>query len=436
MKARQATARPRVVSLFSGAGGLDLGLERAGFQVLAQVELDRDCAETLRLNSRRRTQKPAVMETTVGAVDAAELMATLGLRVGELELLAGGPPCQAFTTTGRRRALQDERGSVVNDYLRLLRGLSPQYFLMENVTGFFSAALRHRALVERGPGNPPLGPEEKKGSVFTWFLSELLAAGYTVCWGVLDAVDFGVPQFRQRAFLIGSRSERPVFLPPATHFDDPSVSEGARWRTLADAFAGLEDDAPLIQPLSEFKTSVFRHVPAGANWRSLSPELREQTMGRAFLAEGGKGGWWRRLAWDRPSPTILTMPDHSSTGLIHPEETRCLTVRECARCQTFPDTWRFAGSSRSQYRQIGNAVPVALAWQLSLQVKRHMEGCPLAVPGPPVWRQASANQRLGTWGWAMPRNGKPEMHVLNRRDDHVFLGEPAQLRLTEVAAQG
>lgn len=417
-----------MVSLFSGAGGLDLGLELAGFTTLAHIEADADCMDTLAMNEARRRRRSLLLHRLIGDVDARSLMSQLYLRPGGLDLLAGGPPCQAFTTTGRRRALLDERGSVVRDYLRLLRALRPRYFLMENVTGFFSAALVHRPLAERSKDHAPLSPSEMKGSVLRWFLGELTGAGYTVSWGVLDAVDFGVPQFRQRAVLIGTLDRRPVFLPRPTHRQSDDRNDPRRWRTLADALKDLHDDEPRIQRLSDFKVSVFQHVPPGGNWRSLPPALRRRTMGRAFHAEGGKSGWWRRLAWDRPSPTILTMPDHSSTGLIHPTETRCLSLRESARCQTFPDSWVFAGSTRSQYRQVGNAVPVQLARQLGLHVLRHMRGVYESAPPPPVWRQASANQRLGTWGWVLPGELP---YVLNRRADHVLLDdEPQQAELS------
>jgi DNA (cytosine-5)-methyltransferase 1 len=420
--------QPTMVSLFSGAGGLDLGLERAGFETLAQIEIDADCVATLRANHTRRKKDVLVLAEKIADVEASQLMGALQLRKGELDLLAGGPPCQAFTTTGRRRALSDDRGSVVRDYLRLLRTLQPRYFLMENVTGFLSAALVHRPLAKRGKAHLPLMPDEMKGSVLRWFLRELVDAGYTVAWGVLDAVDFGVPQFRQRAFLIGTRARSPVFLPKATHVETKDPDDPRRWRTLADALQGFREEAPLVQPLSSFKAGVFEHIPPGGNWRSLPVTLRRQTMGRAYLAEGGKSGWWRRLSWDRPTPTILTMPDHSSTGLIHPSETRCLSLRECARCQTFPDGWAFLGSSRSQYRQVGNAVPVLLARALGMQIRKHMAGGFEPPPPPPVWRKASANQRLGTWGWVGPRD---RARVLNRRADHVtFEPEPQQLTLT------
>lgn len=420
--------RLSMVSLFTGAGGLDIGLEDAGFEGLALAEIDHDCCETLRAN-RPRMARPdaAIIESDVADLDVGKLLKRIGLRRGQLTLLAGGPPCQAFTTTGRRRALADDRGSAVRHYLRVLKALEPRYFLMENVTGFLSAALRHRPLEERGKGHAPLAPDEQKGSVLKWFLGELQEAGYTVTWGVLDSVDFGVPQFRQRAFLVGVRGGEPLFLPKPTYFETPGHVRP--WRTLADALADLDDPDRLVQPLSETKTRVFRHIPAGGNWRSLTVEQRRATMGQAFHAEGGKGGWWRRLAWDRPAPTILTMPDHSSTGLIHPDEVRCLSVRECARCQTFPDEWIFKGTSRSQYRQIGNAVPSILAAKLGRAIRRHIGGRRTTPPGPPVWRQASANQRLGTWGW-MTFDGS--VRILNRRGDHVDLEPSRQLALADV----
>jgi len=414
-----------MISVCSGAGGLDIGLELAGFTTLAAVDFDRDCVDTLEANRERfKKSKVEILCEDLGNLSPNAWLQHLGLDRGELTLLAGGPPCQAFTTTGRRRALADTRGSVVHHYLALLRAAEPKYFLMENVTGFLSVALHHRPLSQRGMGHRSLSEEESKGSVFRWFISELIRSGYTVAWGVLDAVDFGVPQFRQRVFLLGARNPDPVFLPQPTHFPDARP----RWKTLRDAFRGLRDPSPFVQPLSEFKISVFSRIPPGGNWRSLSPRLRRSTMGRAFHAEGGKGGWWRRLAWDSPAPTILTMPDHSSTGLVHPDETRCLTVRECARCQTFPDEWIFAGSSRSQYRQIGNAVPVQLARSLGDRILAHLQGERTPRPEPPVWRKVSANQRLGTWGWVV--HDENRLVLLNRRADHVDLTKGTRLHLS------
>jgi DNA (cytosine-5)-methyltransferase 1 len=152
--------------------------------------------------------------------------------------------------------------------------------------------------------------------------------------------------------------------------------------------------------------------------------MRKATMGAAYLAEGGKSGWWRRLAWNAPAPTILGMPDHSSTALIHPDELRCLSVTECAAIQTFPSFVRFAGSSRSQYQQIGNAVPVLLARALGDHLRDFLDGARMAPPAPPPWRQSSANRRIGTHGWVVPTDDNPLYHLnVQVRPDHIWARE-------------
>jgi DNA (cytosine-5)-methyltransferase 1 len=143
-------------------------------------------------------------------------------------------------------------------------------------------------------------------------------------------------------------------------------------------------------------------------------------MGAAFKAEGGKSGWWRRLAWDQPSPTILGMPDHSSTALIHPDEVRCLSVNECAAIQTFQGV-RFAGTPRSQYQQIGNAVPVLMAQRLGEHIRRFLDGEGQEMPPLPSWRQESANRRIGTHGWVTPGKCGPDYHLhVSVRPDHIW----------------
>jgi DNA (cytosine-5)-methyltransferase 1 len=144
-------------------------------------------------------------------------------------------------------------------------------------------------------------------------------------------------------------------------------------------------------------------------------------MGAAYFATGGKSGWWRRLSWDEPSPTILGMPDHSSTALVHPDTVRCLSLNECAAVQTFPKSVRFGGGPRSGYQQIGNAVPPLLARTLGRHVTRHLEGRRFAVPASPQWRNESANRRIGTHGWVVPGSSGPEFHILAKpREDSVW----------------
>lgn len=407
----------RAISLFSGAGGLDLGLHNSGWKVLAQIEIDKDCIGTLRRHSEHVGISPTLLASPVEDVDPAALRRSLRLRRGELELLAGGPPCQPFTTTGLRQAITDRRAAIAfPSYLSFLSEFLPRALVIENVDGMLSAALRHRPLALRGAGSRPMAQSEKKGSFLRWLLGELTALGYSVTWGVVEAADYGVPQRRQRSVLIGVRDRTPCFLPSPTH----GTPDLLPVQTLRDALTGIRSESP-VQPLSERKRRVFDMIPAGGNWRSLPIHLRRKTMGKAFDAEGGKSGWWRRLSWCSPSPTILGMPDHSSTGLIHPDETRCLSVAECAALQSFPGWVTFAGSSRSQYQQIGNAVPPLLGAAVGRVISEHLTGIQQLVPPIPKWRQESANRRIGTHGWAVPGKEGPLYHLHVRvRDDHVW----------------
>jgi DNA (cytosine-5)-methyltransferase 1 len=422
MSALEISARRRAsdrlaISLFSGAGGLDLGLEDAGWDVLAQVEMDRGCAGTLELGNANRRTPVAVLPHPIEEVPPGQMRAQLGLRRGQLALLAGGPPCQPFTTSGLRRALTDRRASsAFPAYLDYVREFAPRALLIENVDGMLSAALRHRPLVERGNDHRALDVDERKGSFLHWLVHELADLGYSVSWGVIEAADHGVPQLRQRAILMGVIGDEPCFLP------DPIRGQPgqAPFLTLRDGLRDVTEIGP-VQPLSARKRAVYALVRPGGNWRELPDELRRETMGAAYKAEGGKSGWWRRLSWDLPAPTILGMPDHSSTALVHPDVVRCLSVNECAALQTFPVGTRFAGGSRSQYQQIGNAVPPRLASRLGAHLSRFLDGERTGTPPTPPWRRLSANRRIGTHGWAVPAAAGIAVTINGAvRPDHVW----------------
>lgn len=412
----------QVVSLFSGAGGLDIGLELAHWSIAAQVEMDGDCVGTLRARTASQRDAPTVVPARVEDVDPATMRRELRLARGELPLLAGGPPCQPFTTHGLRQALSDARASsAFPRYLDFVREFQPRALLVENVDGLLSAALRHRPLRERGRAAPPLTEDEMKGSFLRWLVSELAAEGYAVSWGVVEAADFGVPQMRQRAILLGVRGQTPCFLPAPTH----GPGRHAPYRTVREALAQVTALGP-IQPLSARKKAVYKLIPPGGNWRDLPDDVQRETMGSAYFATGGKSGWWRRLSWDSPAPTILGMPDHSSTALIHPDEDRCLSVAECATLQSFPPDARFAGSARSQYQQIGNAVPPALGAALGQHISRFLDGARDDEPPRPAWRKTSSNRRIGTHGWAWSDGDRARFHLHARvRPDHVWAGKTA-----------
>jgi DNA (cytosine-5)-methyltransferase 1 len=242
--------------------------------------------------------------------------------------------------------------------VRLIEGIQPRFFVMENVRGLLSAAIRHRPIEQRGKGARPYEPDELPGSAFQVILDEFERLGYTYVYGLLNAADYGVPQIRERVIIIGSRDHEPIALPKPTHSQNGSGLP--RWRTLREALEGLRDPEPQYPPYPESRLRFLRLIPEGGNWRSLPPELLPEAMGGALHSGGGKVGFYRRLAWDKPSPTITTSPAQKATDMCHPSELRPISVREAARIQGFPDDWVFCGSMADQYRQIGNAVPLGL----------------------------------------------------------------------------
>lgn len=372
------TEKLKVVSLFSGAMGLDLGLHRTGsFEVLACVEIEKAFCDTIRKNHSqgRLHQNLKVFQGSVEDIDPREVLDAVGLKPGELDLLVGGPPCQSFSTAGKRGTTQDPRGTLLWQFLRWIDVIQPKFFLMENVRGLLSAALKHRPIAERPEnGGPPLGPNEMPGSVIRAFSDELqlLSTRYHMDCFEVNAVNYGAPQLRERALFIGNRFNAVVDFPepshgpardaddsPQTLFDEPR-KQLQPWRTLGDAIGNLVEIDPVIMDFSPRKKGFLAKVPAGSNWRSLPEEDQKESMGKAWFAKGGRSGWWRRLSFDLPCPTLVTMPNHASTALCHPAEVRALTVKEYALIQEFPSDWEICGTPAQQYAQIGNAVPTRL----------------------------------------------------------------------------
>lgn len=367
-----------VVSLFSGAMGLDVGLEQTGrFRVLACVEVQPEFCETIRANQLAGLldDRLKIFERDITDLDPLELLDTIGLKPGQVDLLVGGPPCQAFSTAGRRQTVHDPRGTLLWQFLRFVEALRPRFFLLENVRGLISAALTHRPIAERPEkGGRSLSPEEMPGSVIRLFASDLQripGSPYHMDCFEVNAVNYGAPQLRERAIFIGNRYNAAVEFPEPTHglvvgrhqdcglFEHPKPAR-LPWRTLRDAIGDLRETDPILMDFSPRKKKYLAMVPPGSNWRSLPPELQKESLGRAWHAKGGRSGWWRRLSFDLPCPTLVTMPNHAGTALCHPSEVRALSLREYARIQEFSDEWTFCGTPAAQYAQVGNAVPVRL----------------------------------------------------------------------------
>lgn len=339
-----------VISLFSGAMGLDIGLGRAGLHVAIGQDFDASCVNTMRENGHK------VLGGDIRELVPQQLLEMAGLEVGEPFLICGGPPCQPFSTAGKRMGINDPRGSLFMDFIRMIDYIRPRFFVMENVKGIMSAPLRKAAL----PEGKEKSQGQKLGTVLDVILGEFGKLGYRTVYGLLDAVNYGVPQFRERFVLIGSRDHEDIFLPMPTHFQMHQNRE-YQWQTVRSAIGDLEFDCGECAVLSEERMKFIKMVPEGGNWRDLPEDVVSAAMGGAYQSGGGKVGFYRRLSYDQPSPTVVTSPVQKATMMCHPVQDRPLSIKEYARIQQFPDDWIFTGTMAAKYRQIGNAVPVGLA---------------------------------------------------------------------------
>ena len=352
-----AKQRP-IISLFSGAMGLDLGLEAAGggIKTAVTLELNPVAVKTVKLNR----PKLSVINRPIQEVTTKQILEKAGLKTGKAFLVAGGPCCQSFSTAGKRKSLGDEeRGWLFRHFTRIVRETRPRFFVMENVKGILSAAIRHRQLNKRGPGWPALSPDEEFGSALRVIRKELAKLDYYVIFGLFNCADYGVPQKRHRVVFIGSRDGEPIYLPQPTHTEATKNCK-TPWITLRDAIGKLDDAPPEFVKFTEDRISCLKHLKAGQNWTDLPKRLQRKALGAAYDSWGGRVGFCRRLDWSEPAPTLTTAPDGRATMLCHPNKLRPLTVGEYSTIQQFPSDWKFAGSTRQKYIQIGNAVPIGL----------------------------------------------------------------------------
>lgn len=342
-----------VISLFSGAMGLDIGLIQAGLTVKVGQDFDMACVETMKANGHN------TLAGNIQDVQPQELLDIAGLSVGEPFLICGGPPCQPFSTAGKRLGINDPRGSLFMDFIRMIDYIRPRFFIMENVKGLMSAPLRRTAFTEKT--NDDLKNGNK--TVLDVVLNEFKKLGYSTTYGVLDAVNYGVPQFRERFVLLGSRDHEEIFLPMPTHFQ-LHQDKSYLWKTLRETISDLENDIGDCATFSPDRLNFLQLVPEGGSWKDIPPELIQQAMGGAYTSGGGKVGFYRRLSYSQPSPTLVTSPVQKATMMCHPTQDRPLSIKEYARIQQFPDDWIFKGTVAAKYRQIGNAVPVGLSFAL------------------------------------------------------------------------
>lgn len=332
----------RSISLFSGAMGLDIGLMQAGIDIRIGQDVDAACIQTMIENGHKG------LAGDIRDISAEMVLEQAGMEVGEPFLICGGPPCQPFSTAGKRLGINDPRGSLFKEFVRMIDAIRPRFFVMENVKGLMSSILKD----ENG--------NDTDTKVLDVILDEFRKLNYRTVYGVLDAVNYGVPQFRERFVLIGSRDDENIFLPAPTHFrihQNPNY----RWVTLGETIRDLENVEGECATFSDSRLDYLRMVPEGGNWRDLPADVIQEAMGGAYASGGGKVGFYRRLSYSQPSPTVVTSPVQKATMMCHPTMDRPLSVAEYARIQQFPDDWRFKGTTVEKYRQIGNAVPIGLA---------------------------------------------------------------------------
>ena len=348
-----SVSKRRVVSLFSGAMGLDLGLESSGFETVFANDSDAAAVATIKHN---RPSLP-VVHAPIETLDYATILDAAGLSAGSIDLVAGGPPCQSFSVYGRRGGTFDSRGRLIYEFVRLVGELQPAAFLMENVRGLHSMPR-----VPKNVAESINAPQEYTvaGSLLTDILKRFEDTGYRVDCFLVNAVNYGAPQLRERLICIGNRFDSIATFPEPIYSNRPEDSLPP-FRTLGDVIGdGFSDPDPDCMNFSERKLRYLAMVPAGGNWRSLPIEVQKESMGKAWYLKGGRSAYWRKLSFEFPSPTIVTMPNHAGTSMCHPVELRALTAGECAAIQEFPTSWRLQGSTVEKYRQIGNAVPVRL----------------------------------------------------------------------------
>ncbi len=327
------------IELFAGAGGMAVGMEKAGLKCVALNEIDHWAAETLRKNRPNWN----VIEDDVRNVSFESYK-------GKIDIVTGGFPCQAFSYAGKKLGLQDARGTLFYEFARVVLETMPPVCIGENVRGLLS---------------------HEEGRTIEGMVSILDEIGYQVLPPrLLKAIFYKVPQKRERVLIVGIRKDINPLL-----FEFPKPYN--RVYNLRDALKKgdlFDIDVPNSpgQNYPKYKREVLKLVPQGGYWRDLPLDIQKEFMGKSFYLGGGKTGMARRMSWYEPSLTLTCSPAQKQTERCHPEETRPFTIREYARIQTFPDYWEFAGSVSQQYKQIGNAVPVNLAKEVGYSVVKFL----------------------------------------------------------------
>lgn len=364
----------KAISLFSGAGGMDIGVEEAGFEILAQLEIDEHCCNTLRAAKERSKNNTEIIEGDLRNLKVNELRKKLKLRKKEPDLLFGGPPCQSFSLAGKQLGLNDARGMLLFEIIRFAEEFQPKVIFLEQVKGLLSSK----------------GPLKKRGEVFETFLSKLEDIGYTPKWRVIKAADFGIPQLRERLFVIATRGKNGFVFPERTHA--PLEECNGLFKTykpyvgIGEVISGLEKPAPKIKGTT-FYDSEDGHVdvtPLRDRERIAQVPEGSHLAAQTHLGEELRKGLkpkdttkYLRVHRKKPSNTL-----RCGEIFYHPTEDRYLTPKEYKRIHGYPDSYIIKGPIRSrtgsvknldQHRQIANSVPPPLARALSKKIYEYLQ---------------------------------------------------------------
>ncbi|NMA21796.1 MAG: DNA cytosine methyltransferase [Lentisphaerae bacterium] len=363
----------QAISLFSGAGGMDIGVRNAGFNILAEIEFDQHCCATLEANAEAQGYGSKVIHADIRNVDPKQLMTDLSIKEDELDLLFGGPPCQSFSLAGKQRGLDDERGLLLFEIIRFAKDMRPKVIFLEQVKGLLSSK----------------GKSNRRGEVFEKLLKELENIGYTPKWQVIMAADYGVPQLRERLFVIATRGHNGFHFPERTH----APIEESNWLFsykpyvgIGEVLNGLSEPDPKIQGRT-FYDRADSHVdvtPPRDRERIAQVPEGSYLAAQTHLGEELRCGLspkdttkYLRLHRKRPSNTL-----RCGEIFYHPTENRYLTPREYMRIHGYPDSYILKGPIRSrtgsvpnldQHRQVANSVPPPLAEAIALQIKGFLD---------------------------------------------------------------
>jgi len=344
----------KLLSFFSGAMGLDIGLHKAGFKTLLACEIDKSSRETIIQNNPKIGLIGDLRNYTTN-----QILEYAGLENREdVDLIVGGPPCQAFSSAGNRMGLADERGNVFLKFIEVIEDIKPKFAVIENVRGLLSAKYSIDLKEDEEKFLPP-ELKELKGATMYYVYNRLRDSGYQISFNLYNSANYGTPQSRERVIIVCSRVNHTVPYLKPTHSKNGDF-DLKKWNVLRGALEGLSDINNEFIKFPEKRLKFYRILKAGENWRNLTKELQKEALGKSYYLGGGKTGFFRRLDWNKPSPTLVTHPAMPATDLGHPEEDRPLSVLEYKRIQEFPDKWEIKGSLINRYKQIGNAVPVSV----------------------------------------------------------------------------